>query len=67
MGNQLMGRTIPEQIASLVLEYHKKNGTSVYLNSNILSIQKINNGYQINFNNIREKDHIKISFSDKDV
>lgn len=51
MGNQLMGRIIPQQIASLVLEYHKKNGNSVYLNSNILSIQKINNGYQINLNN----------------
>jgi 3-phenylpropionate/trans-cinnamate dioxygenase ferredoxin reductase subunit len=56
MGNQLMGRVIPQKIASLVLDYHKKNGNSIFLNSNILSIKKINNGYQIDLNNNNQID-----------
>ena len=51
MGSQLMGRVIPHQIASLVSDYHQKNGNTVFLNSNILSIQKQNTGYQIDLNN----------------
>ena len=51
MGSHLMGRVIPKKISTLVSNYHEKRGNSILLNSNILSIQKLNNGYQIELNN----------------
>ena len=56
MGSQLMGRVIPQKIASLVLDYHEKNGNSIFLNSNILSIKEKNSGYQIDLNNNNQID-----------
>jgi len=56
MGSQLMGRVIPQQIASIVLDYHEKNGNSIFLNSNILLVQKLNTGYQIDINNNNQID-----------
>ena len=51
MGSQLMGRVIPQQISSLVSNYHEQNGNSIFLNSNILSIKELDKGYQIELNN----------------
>tara|TARA_Y100001970_G_scaffold162264_1_gene198379 strand:+ start:3534 stop:4784 length:1251 start_codon:yes stop_codon:yes gene_type:complete len=60
MGSQLMSRIIPKKIASIVLDYHKKNGNSIFLNSNIISARKLNTGYKIELhnNNIIEADFI---------
>ena len=51
MGSHLMGRVIPKQISALVSNYHEKRGNSILLNTNIVSIQKLHNKYQIELNN----------------
>ena len=51
MGTQVMGRVIPSQIASLVAKYHEDRGNSIFVNSSILSIKKIDQEYLIELNN----------------
>ena len=51
MGPQVMGRIIPSQIASMVSKHHENRGNSIFVNSNILSIKKIDREYQIELNN----------------
>ncbi len=51
MGSHLMGRVIPKKISTLVSNYHERRGNSILLDSNILDIQKTNNGYKIELNN----------------
>ena len=40
MGKQLMGRVIPNQIASLIQSFHEKNGNEIYLENQINTITK---------------------------
>ncbi len=51
MGPQVMGRVIPLQIASIVSKYHENRGNVIYVNSNILSIEKIDHEYQLELSN----------------
>ena len=47
MGKQLMGRAIPENIATLVQEVHKKNGNEIYLEAQINQIKKREETYEV--------------------
>ena len=47
MGKQLMGRAIPENIATLVQEAHKKNGNEIYLEAQINQIKKREKIYEV--------------------
>ena len=47
ISNQLMGRTIPSSIASLVKAEHEKHGNKIYLDSKIKNIEKINDTFKI--------------------
>ena len=47
MGKQLMGRAIPENIATLVQEVHKKNGNEIYLEAQINQIKKRGETYEV--------------------
>ena len=47
ISNQLMGRTIPSPIASLVKAEHEKHGNKIYLDSKIKNIEKINDTFKI--------------------
>ena len=47
IGNQLMGRIIPKQIADLVKQSHENEGNEIILNKKILKITKNNENYKI--------------------
>ena len=47
IGNQLMGRIIPKQIADLVKQSHEDEGNKIILNKKILHISKSNENYKI--------------------
>jgi|TARA_B110000438_G_scaffold176381_1_gene168551 3-phenylpropionate/trans-cinnamate dioxygenase ferredoxin reductase subunit len=47
ISNQLMGRIIPSQIANLVKDKHKKNGSKLYINTKIKNIQKKEQSFKI--------------------
>ena len=47
IGNQLMGRIIPKQIADLVKKSHEAEGNKIILNKKILQISKSNENYKI--------------------
>ena len=47
IGNQLMGRIIPKQIADLVKQSHEAEGNKIILNKKILQISKSNENYKI--------------------
>ena len=47
VGNQLMGRIIPNQIADLVKQFHEDEGNKIILNKTISKITKINEKYKI--------------------
>ena len=47
IGNQLMGRIIPKQIADLVKQSHEIKGNKIILNKKILQITKNNENYKI--------------------
>ena len=47
VGNQLMGRIIPNQIADLVKQFHEEEGNKIILNKTISEITKINEKYKI--------------------
>ena len=47
IGNQLMGRIIPKQIADLVKQSHEIKGNKIILNKKILQITKNNVSYKI--------------------
>ena len=51
MGQQLMGRVIPTQIAKLVSSYHEDKGNVILLETNIVSIELKNSVYKIELNN----------------
>ena len=46
MGEQLMGRVIPKEIANLVQRVHEQNGNKFYLKTQIKKIIKVKNSYQ---------------------
>ena len=48
LGKQLMGRVIPNEIASLVQIFHEKKGNKFYLENQIKEISKENNLFKIN-------------------
>ena len=50
-GDQLMGRVIPAEIASLIQEKHEAVGTKIHLKADIKDIKKNNNSYEIYHNN----------------
>ena len=60
IGNQLMGRIIPKQIADLVQKTHIEHGNDIILNKQIDKIKKKNDIYEIllNDNSIIETDFI---------
>ena len=60
IGNQLMGRIIPKQIADLVQKTHLEHGNDIILNKQIDKINKKNDIYEIllNDNSIIETDFI---------
>jgi len=60
IGNQLMGRIIPKQIADLVQKTHIEHGNDIILNKQIDKISKKNDIYEIllNDNSIIETDFI---------
>jgi len=60
IGNQLMGRIIPKQIADLVQKTHIEHGNDIILNKQIDKINKKNDIYEIllNDNSIIETDFI---------
>ena len=60
IGNQLMGRIIPKQIADLVQNTHIENGNEIILNKQIDKIIKKNGIYEIllNDNSIIETDFV---------
>ena len=60
IGNQLMGRIIPKQIADLVQKTHIEHGNDIILNKQIDKITKKNDIYEIllNDNSIIETDFI---------
>lgn len=47
VGNQLMGRIIPNQIADLVKQFHEDEGNKIILNKTISEITKMNEKYKI--------------------
>ena len=47
VGNQLMGRIIPNQIADLVKQFHEDKGNKIILNKRITEITKKNEKYKI--------------------
>ena len=47
IGNQLMGRIIPKQIADLVKQSHETEGNNIILNKKILQITKNKENYKI--------------------
>ena len=47
IGNQLMGRIIPKQIADLVKTSHEREGNNIILNKKILKITKNKENYKI--------------------
>ena len=47
VGNQLMGRIIPNQIADLVKQFHEEEGNKIILNKTISEITKMNEKYKI--------------------
>ena len=60
IGNQLMGRIIPKQIADLVQNTHIEHGNEIILNKQIEKITKKNGDYEIllNDNSLIETDFI---------
>ena len=60
IGNQLMGRIIPKQIADLVQNTHIEHGNEIILNKQIDKITKKNGNYEIllNDNSLIETDFI---------
>ena len=50
MGNQLMGRVIPKEIADMIQIVHEENGNTIYLQTQIKKITKKNNSFQILLN-----------------
>ncbi len=52
---QLMGRSIPLEIAELMLNKHKENGIDIYLKNNVNFAEKFNDKYLLKLN-----DHQKI-------
>ena len=50
MGNQLMGRVIPKEIADMIQSVHEENGNTIYLQTQIKKITKKNNSFQILLN-----------------
>ena len=58
IGNQLMGRIIPKQIADLVQNTHIEHGNEIILNKQIEKITKKNGDYEIllNDNSLIETD-----------
>jgi len=50
MGNQLMGRVIPKEIANMIQNVHEENGNTIYLKTQIKKITKKNNSFQILLN-----------------
>ena len=49
--NQLMGRVIPKEIAKIIEQKHTECGNTIFLNTNINSINKLVSGsYEIDFN-----------------
>ena len=60
IGNQLMGRIIPKQIADLVQNTHIEHGNEIILNKQIEKITKKNEDYEIllNDNSLIETDFI---------
>ena len=50
MGNQLMGRVIPKEIANMIQSVHEENGNTIYLQTQIKKITKKNNSFQILLN-----------------
>ena len=50
-GDQLMGRVIPREIATIIEEKHKNCGNKIYLNADIKKMHKLETGsYEISFN-----------------
>ena len=50
MGDQLMGRVIPKEIADMIQSVHEENGNTIYLQTQIKKITKKNNSFQILLN-----------------
>ena len=50
MGDQLMGRVIPKEIANMIQSVHEENGNTIYLKTQIKKITKKNNSFQIILN-----------------
>ena len=50
MGDQLMGRVIPKEIANMIQSVHEENGNTIYLQTQIKKITKKNNSFQILLN-----------------
>ena len=50
MGDQLMGRVIPKEIANMIQSVHEENGNTIYLKTQIKKITKKNNSFQILLN-----------------
>jgi 3-phenylpropionate/trans-cinnamate dioxygenase ferredoxin reductase subunit len=51
ISNQLMGRIIPSQIASLVKNEHEKNGSKIFINTKIKNIKKNDQKFKILLDN----------------
>ena len=47
MGKQLMGRVIPNEIASLIQKFHEKNGNEIYLENQINAITREGSQYKL--------------------
>ena len=50
MGNQLMGRVIPKEIANMIQNVHEKNGNTIYLETQIKKITKNEDSLQVLLN-----------------
>ena len=50
MGDQLMGRVIPKEIANMIQSVHEENDNTIYLKTQIKKITKKNNSFQIILN-----------------
>ena len=50
MGDQLMGRVIPKEIANMIQSVHEENDNTIYLKTQIKKITKKNNSFQILLN-----------------
>jgi len=49
--NQLMGRSIPKEIAELVMNKHIENNVNIILNNKISEVSKENNSYKVKLSN----------------